>query len=320
MLTYEESNVDLPAWNTKADLRGPKIAHADVRVVETIWTVRFPEGYSVEETAGRMRQTPPSARHAERLRQLMEQQETVLEATKSMQSRRGRERANQQLARIEQQLGDSLAGLTQLNRSGGELSQAKVLGEENLQTQWRENDAMMRRTQDAQKEIRAALEAESGRAAGASPDDRAFEDRARFLHGKEWRDGKRARKNDAAGETASSGVDPARLLTPHPYAGWRGLFPLAASQGVEFASPTPIAPNSGLAPLPDSARLRAAAGFPPSTSDSGKYTYTFRSDSDARLTLALRREGAGLKWWSWGILLVAAGLYWLARGRSGPGQ
>ncbi len=323
VLTYAERDVDLPSLRAHAELEAPTVVNDAVQVVETIWTVRFPEGYAVTESGGRMQQAPPSARHAERLRQLMEQQATVLDASQGMQSRRGRERAAQQLAKIEQQLGDSLAGLSELNRSAGEMSQLGIFGEKNLEQQWRDNDQVIQRTQQAQQQIRQALEAEAGREAGAAPDEEAFQDRAQFLHGKGWRGGSRADSPAAGGEEpqqTGTGPGAESLLSPHPYPGWRALSPLPATSAAEAAKPRPIDPSGGLTPLPDTARLRAAAGFPPATPEAGAVTYTFRrSDADASLNLRLTKDGATLQLLSWVMLLVAAAwVVWRQRSLQHP--
>jgi len=319
ILTYAEPDLPLRAGAVRAELSGPTIVDSEVRVVQSLWSVRFPEGYGMVETGGRMRQAPPSARYAERLSQLVEQQESIVEATKRLDSRRERRRAAQQLARIEQQLGDSLAELSQLHGSSGEASQRQILGEDQLAAQSRQNQQMFARTADARDRIRSALAEESERAAESSPEDRAFEDRARFLQGGGWRGGRLAAPLEGGALAGSGAPTPAQLLSPVPYRSWGGLLPLSPIHSVEIASPQSIDGASGLPPLPRTARLRATSSIPPASPDEGRNTYTFRGASDPRLTLRLREEGASLRLWSGLLLLAAVAGAELLRRRGGGG-
>ncbi|MFQ5655325.1 MAG: hypothetical protein ACE5GW_11420, partial [Planctomycetota bacterium] len=334
-LTYEEPPVDLPGMHAVSRLAAPRIPEEQkVQVVQSIWSVQFPEGYEVAERAGRMRQAPPSLRHAEKLKNLLEQQEVIIEAASGYESRRAQARAARQLARIEQELGDNLAGLRSSNRSPTELMQRALIGKRELGQQWLQNDQIIEETRKAQGRLREELEkGKAQQGAGASRDEQAFRDRANFLRGRAWRGGKQAaqggdgavprgrpgaageRRRGRSGEPRHSALD--GLLEEHAYRGWNALALAAMAPEAETAAPAPIDAKGGLKPLPDAARAGAAPAFKPAEAPEGTTTYTWRrGDAAAELTLSFTRQGTWSRTGAWLLLILVCGGYAWRRWRS----
>lgn len=315
ILTYEEPAIDLPGYRETAQLRGPKIAPGQaVQVVESLWSVQFPEGYDATESAGIMRQAPPSVKNAEKLKNLLEQQEQVLEASRSYKSKHGRKRATQQLARIEQALGDNLAELEGKNRSATERDQMGLIGTGDVEKQWLENDSIIQQTQQAQTRLRSELErAQSLPDETQSADDKAFQDRANFLRRQAWRRGQAAPRREFVGRP--SNVDLEVLLEKHGYGGLNEIVLTAPESGTQRSQPRPIDGKQGLKPLVDGTRTATSPALRPAGERDGFTTYTFRrGDADAELTLTLSRGGLFGRTLAWLLLiLVGAGFVWLRR-------
>lgn len=314
-LVYEEPSLSLPAFRERASLIAPRIPNPKVKVGESIWSVQFPDDYDVSERGKRMRQAPPSMKYAKKLEHLMEQKQSLVDASKSSESRRAQQRATRSLARVEQALGDNLAELRGTHDSAMERSQTAQIGERFLREQQAGNVVIMRQAEVAQLELRDQLERDKQRGGqqGLSRDEEAFNDRTNFLKGRSWRGGKKVRDADAASEARRGGTGPTPegLLEHHAYKGYSTLAVDAGAAGVEISQPKPIS-GEGLRPLPDSARLGATPGLKLTEADDGTVTYTFsRSDGNAELSLVVSQRGSFPRLGAWLVLLAVVGfLIW----------
>jgi hypothetical protein len=299
---YEEPYVTLPALRGGLPLAAPRLLQESLQVGKTLWSIRLPDGYWVSETEERMRLIPTSQRHRERVEELLERRSQVEQLLEESDTRRARQRAERDLARLEQALGDNLAELEEANRSSEEKAQADAI--DDLERQWGFNDARIREGQKAQEELRERRLKEKSDE-GPSADEQSFFDRTGFLEGRGWQ------RRIAAPERKA----PAPEERPHgalfwraPFGGWAGTPPPAAGPEAEATAAAPI-PESGLSPLPELSRPAAAPGLETMEEDEGFITYTFRRlGGDAHVHLALTRKGAMPRAGAWAALVAALGL------------
>ncbi|MFC1705347.1 hypothetical protein ACFL59_00815 [Planctomycetota bacterium] len=320
-ITYEEPGTDLPAMRSLAGLSSPRLLkNQAVRIVQTIWSVQVPEGYRVTDAAGRMRPVPQSLKHAEKLQGLLKQQKTVIEAARTSDSKRAKERAGRELARIEQALGDNLAELRGTDRKQ-ELAQQDLIGERDLKRQWTRNKKIVDEAVRAQSALRAELEKQKQEAQRPteSRDEEAFNDRANFLRGRAWRGGKRAAARAKSEPRAAEGPAPDGLLEKHPFPGWDQVAAGAVGQEADVASPVPVDASLGLKPLRDVSRLGTSPGLKLSDTREGYVTYAFRrSDGDAELALEFTQHVAFERLAAWALLVLGiGGFFWLRKRAAG---
>jgi len=304
-LYYEQQPFDLPSLRGEIALNSPRLLEGQsVQVLMTLWSVRLPGGYWVSEAGGTMRQVPTSLKHAEKVKQLLEKKKKVLSVARNAESRRVRERAQRDIARLEQSLGDNLAELERSNRSSQEQSQAKQIGKKDLARQWLSNDDLILNAQIAQKEIRLERK-KSEDAQDTSADERAFQDRTNFLRQRAWHEGsgfaktRRPRPGQGSDARRNPNARPGALLRAGRFSGWHGLTLAAPAPEAEELAPQPVRGNL-LAPLPEGSRQGAALGLDTLQAPGSNATYTFRhtgGEASVRLTLtrkaALPRYGAG---------------------------
>ncbi|MEM7167155.1 MAG: hypothetical protein AAF581_16960 [Planctomycetota bacterium] len=308
-VSYAEGSITLGGSGDRKRLRAPYLPTAQaVQVQQSIWSVQFPDGYTVTETGEKMRPAPASLRSAERLKNLLHQQERAYKAAQSSGSRKARDRAEQQLARIGQELGDNLAQLKDQNRSSLDKAQEIDLGDLNMQ--WAANDMIINDTEVAQQRLREELQKQGAQQdARASRDEQLFQDRANFLRGRNERRGGRSRPTAAV-----PGNHSYRLLDGLAYPGWMALEgpPPTRSAAVRSDRGVPVG-GAGLRPLPASPRPGLAPALDPFAERPGHETYTFRGDdANAELTLRFTPPGRGSRALAWLLLLAAGGVLFLA--------
>ena len=304
-LYYEEPPLTLPELRGDIELAAPRLLEDQtVQVVKTLWSFQMPGDYAVSEAGGNMRLVPTSLKHAEKVKQLLDRKAKVLSVAKNAESKRERTRAQKDLARLEQSLGDNLAELVGSNRSFAEKSQVAQIGERDLNEVWLRNDDLILNAQGAQQELRQARESQLDGDA-PSADEQAFRDRYNFRAGRDWSLGKTARKKSQP--TKQDGRDVDSLLESAPFSRWRGL-----TQGVEFGkeavhTDASALPAGGLQPLRDAGRKTSALALDTPTAVTGHVTYTFRHvgrDATVRLTLTKKQTVPRVA--AVGLLAVAA--------------
>jgi hypothetical protein len=305
-LYYEEEARKLPVIRGTVRLEAPRLLEGQsVRVMKTLWSVQLPDGYWVSESGGNMRQVPTSLKHAEKVKQLLERKKKVLSVVKGADSRRVRERAARDLARLEQSLGDNLAELEGSNRSQEEASQKAQIGQLDLRQQWLANDQLIMDAQGAQLELRKEREIQA-QSSEQSADEQAFEDRTNFRRGRAWNEGKKAHK--ALPQRPAPGIQSklASLLESHSFDGCRGLGGDVALDDVEFTQARSI-DKSALDPLPDATRRSTAISLDAPEPRKGDVTYTFRHmQGAATLEISLTRQTAVPRLAAAAALLCAA--------------
>ncbi len=316
ILVYEERGIDLPALLASHELAAPRLVDGSaVPIEQTIWSVHFPDDYFVRETSKRMRQAPVSLKPAEKVRGLLKQQEAVRDVAKGADSMRARQRAAQELARIEAALSDNLAELQASNRSQAELSQQKLVGEAETQQQWEQNTRIIDEAGKAQVELRAEIRQEAERKvdAEASRDEEAFRDRCNFLRGQGWEQQEeqvpaRGDGKDGARAPAAKGRTKAdELLDGYSFRGFEGVPFDAGTQKAEVARPVPIEAAGAPAPAFDAALGGSAPRLALGEPREGYATYTFRRmDGDANLTLRLSAHDSVTRVAAWTALIFAA--------------
>ncbi len=315
---YEERPLSLPSLRGSALLTAPRVL--DTQVVETVWNLRFPDGYSVTRSGGNLREVAASVLYAKKAGNLLEQLEKISKSAAESDSKRVREQAAREMTRLEQALGDNLAELTASNRGAFEASQASRIGQSEVEGQWAANDAVIQRSQKAQEGLRQAREErQKAQQAKAPPtrEEQAFLDATGHL--------KRAWKGNAApgGRAAPNGAAEPRETPRESFEGLLDV-PFAAQippgatlpAGAEASSPAPIDAAGGLKPLPDPAGAGAAPGLEAPESRTRGIPYTFvNQGGDARLGIAFTRKDALPRAAALAALAVFAAAFWWARRR-----
>ena len=311
-LHYEEPPLDLPGVRGTSLLEAPRIPPAQgVRVQTTMWSVQLPGGYSLTESGGMMRPVLTSEKHAEKLQQLLDEKAKVLDMANNARSRRERERAGRDLARLEQALGDNLAELELTDKEDAKESTKELFGQQMQQQQQFANRQLIEKAQAEKKSVAAARE-EQAKTQQQTPDEQFFDDQTRFLEGRKWRgaDGK------VPGESqASTRTDYISLLQAEPFEGWRGRRLPAAPPEADTSSSKPVV-EDGLEPLRDRLGTGSAPAVEMVEGRPGSTTYTFRHNGgEGYLELTLSRQGSFGRLAAAALLLVAAGaaVWWRRR-------
>jgi len=295
-LKYEERAFDLPALRGSRALKAPRVR--DTEVVETIWNVRFPDLYTLSLSGGNMREVAASARYASRVRNLLHEYEKIAKAAKESDSRRVRREAERELRRLEQILSDNLAELALRNRSPDEKAQARRVGKENLESQWRRNDALIEKSRKVTRALKEARKAK-GKAkqeSEAQPGrgERAFLDAGNFFR-QSWRGGKRAKAAPEFRRQSAPGAaqDLETLTGTTRFPGLGGVEIEPGKDEIEEARPKPLEPKEGLSPLGETQLRGKAPGLEAPAETKGCITYSFlRSGGAAELTLTFTRRAA----------------------------
>ncbi len=293
-LQYEEPPLGLPSLRGSAELAAPRVL--DTQVVETVWNLIFPDGYTLERSGGNMREVAMSVLYAKRTESLLNQLDKVSKTAQGADSSRLRDQAARELTRVEQALGDNLAELSANNRSAGEASQVAQIGRTDLESQWAFNDVMIQKARVAQESLRQSRverEKSQGQKAAPSKEEQAFLDTASHLKHL-WNDNRKAEtppapgtvdSNPAANRSLDALLDPS--ATPSTQASPGGA-PAAPTSEAQPALPVG---QQGLKPLPDLAGAGLVPGLEaPIPKDAGaKFTFV-NQGGDARVAFSFTRE------------------------------
>jgi len=304
MVQYEERRLELPALRGTAALAAPRVR--DTPVLETIWNVQFPDGYRVALSGGTMREVVGSMHYARKVRYLLEQHEKIARTAASADSRRVREQARRDMARLEQVLGDSVTELAASNRSSWEVGNAARLGRSDVQAQWNANDALILRSKEVQRALKEGKQAQAEQRRTPTKREQAELDAANFMQ-QGWSFNvvhESARKTPAkpgAEDAAAPSVQGLALEPREPE--------------VETAAPAAVDESKGLAPVPEALLAATTPGLEVAPAAKGGVAYTFHAQGgDARLAMVFTRRDAAPRALSLLALLAALGAcLWLAR-------
>ena len=303
-LHYAERPLDLPSARGSAALTAPKVV--GTQVVETVWNLYFPDGYSVSRGGGNMREAVASVQYAKKVGNLLEQLEKITKTASESDSRRVREQAANEMARLEQALGDNLAELEVTNRGAADRIQSGKIAQVDLEEQWGANDIIIRRSQRAQSGLRQAREhqekqrelekAQKAPQAPLSKKEQSFLDSTNYLKGS-WLDNNlpvrrggakigQHRREERSGEKSLES-----LLEQTPYNGLEGAQVAGGAPDADLAEPAAVDGSAGLKPLPHWARTGAAPGLETPAKVPTALPYTFvHQGGDARLTVSFTRR------------------------------
>ena len=338
-IRYEERPLSLPSIRGNAFLSAPRILGP--QTVQTIWNVDFPREYSVSAAGGNMREVAGSARSARKIENLLEQLEKVSKAS-AADSARVRAKAERELRRLEQALGDSAAELDERSRGAAEEARASEIGRDVLERQWADNKALMEKTRKAQLGLREARQAREGQAVqqaeGApqpveqqpqqqqlqqqrSKAEQAFEDTTNYMK-RSWSKNEAPVPPSREGQTqevrqdaGAAGVQ--ALLEGEPFRGLAGAPTAPMAPAADAAAAKPLDGLRALKPLDDRIAGAAAPGLEAPPTPAGGAAYTFvHAGGDAELTLGwTRRDLAPRAVASALLAAAAAAAIWLGRRR-----
>ena len=193
-LRYEEPDLSLGGLLSRTvELAAPRVTN--VEVLETLWTVTFPQGFEIWQSGGNMRRVSASVGHAKKVENLLEQQDKIMKVARDSQSRRQRTQARRELERLEQELGDNLAELEESYQN--EAAAERTVTDPDAPRQRALQGQLIQQAQKAQRDNRAARVDEDGksRSAERSQVEQAFRDNANFLQRGNWRGGRKKNQN-----------------------------------------------------------------------------------------------------------------------------
>lgn len=301
---YEERRFGLPALRGTASLRAPIVR--DTTVLETIWNVQFPDGYRVSLSGGTMREVVGSMHYARKVQYLLEQHEKIARTATEADSRRVREQAQRDMARLEQVLGDNITELAASNRSSWEVGNASRLGQSDVQAQWDSNDDLILRSKEVQRSLKDVKEAQAKAQQAPTKREQAQLDAANFMqqgwsYNVVFQAGKKEPPKAAAGAEAVPSV--------------RGLSLAPQKVEVEAAAPAAVDGSKGLAPVPEALLAATAPGLEVAPAAKGNLAYTFHTQgADAQLAMAFTRRDAVPRGLALLVLLAGLGAFvWWAR-------
>ncbi len=309
-LRYEEPRLSLGGLLSRSvELRAPRVRN--VEVLETLWTVRYPQGFEVWQSGGNMRRVTASAGYAKKVENLLEQQGKIIKIARDSQSRRLRAQARKELARLEQELGDNLAELEESYQSEASADRTQTPNQQDAPQQRARQGQLIRQAQKAQVDNRALRDDESGgqRAAERSQVEQAFRDNAYFLQRGNWRGG-RKNSGDSKDEAPVVPPTPPDLADEAPFGGLRGLSMKQLVESEVHAQEEELVAKGGLPALKRAASLGALPGLeaPPEEIGGGIKLAFQRGGGDATIVLSGRREGSVARLTALVLIVFAIGL------------
>jgi hypothetical protein len=301
-------------------------------VLETLWTIRFPDDYAVTLSGGNLREVPASAPYAKKVRNLLDQLQKISRTAGETDSAKLRERAYGEIARLEQALGDNLAELESTNRGEQEMAQKGRLTTETLEEQWEGNGNLIRESKVAQGQLREQLKnrGQAQEQAAPSKKEQAFLDTTNYLK-RNWRGGKDARppegqRPEAPPAAAGGAPGVEDLLGEKPFLNFGAQARVGGE--VEVARPEAVDASKGLKPVAEPTATAEAMGFEESPEGKGTISYTFlRSggglESRSEISITYTRRDAVPRLAALVLLLAVPGAFlWLGvarrRGRTSP--